>query len=104
MAKKSRKKRRRPQATVPLTIASSMLFVGGNTYQDYKNHGLKTSLEMLAGNMTGFRAAPGQPLWDFERLKYGFLPLTAGAGMHKIASKLGINRILARAGFPLLRV
>jgi len=37
-------------------------------------------------------------------LGYGLYPLLAGLGVHMIAGKIGVNRMLARAGIPLLRL
>jgi hypothetical protein len=37
-------------------------------------------------------------------LRYGALPVAAGFLAHKIASRLGVNRALASAGIPLIRI
>jgi hypothetical protein len=42
--------------------------------------------------------------WMPEYLMQGVGPIVVGVFVHKLASKLGINRGLARAGVPFLRV
>jgi hypothetical protein len=42
--------------------------------------------------------------WHIESLVKNLSPMVAGVATHKIANKLGINRALASAGVPYLRV
>lgn len=42
--------------------------------------------------------------FHFEDLRYGALPLVAGVLAHKVANRLGVNRMLRRAGIPVVRV
>ena len=42
--------------------------------------------------------------FSFSNLKTGLLPALAGFGVHLLASKVGINRALGRAGIPFFRV
>lgn len=44
-------------------------------------------------------------MWQPEGLKYGLLPLVAGLVVHKVVGgTLGANRMLARAGVPVIRI
>lgn len=45
-----------------------------------------------------------QGQWHWETLVANFTPLIAGVATHKIASMLGVNRMLAKSKLPLLRV
>jgi len=42
--------------------------------------------------------------FDPSLLAHGFGPLLGGFLIHKVASKLGVNRELGRAGVPILRI
>lgn len=42
--------------------------------------------------------------WDFNQLKYGFGPILMGFGIHKVAQMVGINRALAAARIPFIRI
>jgi hypothetical protein len=37
-------------------------------------------------------------------LKYGTMPLLAGFAVHWLANKIGMNRAIARAGIPFVRI
>lgn len=104
MAKKKKSRRSKRSVALPLTIVSSLGYVAGNTYGDIKRNGLETGTAMFFGNFTGFRSAPNQPQWDASRLKYGLIPMLLGVGVHKVASKLGLNRALASSGIPWIRI
>ena len=53
-------------------------------------------------NYTGYN--PQAKGWAWGNLKVGLYPLIAGLLVHRGASMLGINRILAASKVPLLRV
>lgn len=53
-------------------------------------------------SMTGFSL--NQPGWYPQYLKNGLLPIIGGLLIHKVASAIGINRMLSRARIPLIRV
>jgi hypothetical protein len=42
--------------------------------------------------------------WDMAGMKTGLFPILAGIMVHKLAGALGVNRMLAAAGIPYLRV
>ena len=42
--------------------------------------------------------------WQPTRLKWGLFPVVGGVLVHKLANKLGVNRLLAQAGVPVIRV
>lgn len=55
--------------------------------------------------MEGFTGwSPGTNSWSFANLRLGMLPVVAGFLAHMVAGKLGINRVLARANIPLIRI
>ena len=43
--------------------------------------------------------------WDWTRMKWGLLPVIGGVLIHKfVGGKLGVNRMLAQAGVPFIRI
>jgi hypothetical protein len=52
--------------------------------------------------MMGYDWYTGQ--WNFGLTRYGLQPMLAGLGIHWAAGKLGINRMIARAGIPIMRL
>lgn len=44
------------------------------------------------------------PHFDWNGLMHGTVPLLAGVVIHKIAGRLGVNKVLARSGVPVFRV
>ncbi len=47
---------------------------------------------------------PDNNRWSFDELKKGALPLVAGAIGHKLAGRLGINRMIANVGIPFVNL
>jgi len=96
------------QMTVPLAV------VGG----------FMPLLDFMAGS---FAAGPGSPeglvrhmardlcmittgydtwnkKWNMSHMWRGTFPILLGLGVHKLATKFGLNRALGRAGIPFLRI
>lgn len=63
---------------------------------------VELAMNQLIEGYTGFYVPDGS--WDMNRLKFGLYPLLAGVAAHKIASIVGLNRILSKAKVPFLRV
>lgn len=57
---------------------------------------------VLCRAYTGFD--PFTNSFKLSNLKQGLLPLLVGVGAHKVAGMVGINRMLAAAKIPLVRV
>lgn len=56
----------------------------------------------LQAGFTGI--TPGTGKFNFANLRTGAIPLVAGFVAHMIASKVGLNRVIARAGIPVIRI
>jgi hypothetical protein len=52
--------------------------------------------------LTGYE--PRNKSFNLMYMKDGTLPIVGGLVVHKLASKLGVNRMLSQAGVPLLRI
>jgi len=58
--------------------------------------------QKVIARYTGVNMTNGS--FNAEYLKLGLLPAVAGCLIHWGASKFGINRMIARAGVPILRI
>jgi len=101
MAKK-KTRRRKNGFTIPIAIIAPMGLVGWNTALYAQNQGVDVALDKLGYWFTGYSVKDAD--WKWWRMKGGLFPLLGGTLVHKAASKLGLNRALAQAGVPWLRI
>lgn len=102
MAKKKRS-RRSKSMTLPLAIVAPLGMYVVERGQDLAN-GVEPSLvgDRVVQHFTGYSIKANN--FDWPRLKQGLLPVTVGILVHKMAGRLGINRAIASAGIPYIRV
>jgi len=110
VSRMARKKRRyRRKMTIPMAAIGGSLAGLFITPQGWAaspvGHALKGNLENtfrgIVLNYTGLDIQTGE--WDFMKAQ-GLFAALIGIAAHKIASMLGINRTLARAKIPLIRI
>jgi len=104
MAKKDEKKTRKKKGfTIPVAIVAPMGMVAAKTTKISIYDGIENGMNHLSQVMTGFDLKDGI---DFEwtRMKQGLFPIALGYLAHKVASKFGLNRALASAGVPWIRI
>jgi hypothetical protein len=66
-------------------------------------HGAQGGAKELGRIWTGYDFTDGS--FDWGRMKWGLLPAVAGGIAHwLIGRKLGLNRMLASAGIPIIRI
>ena len=89
--------------TIPLAVVGGLVPMGADVVSAFKVGGAEAALGHVSLCTTGYDPADGKwkPMFALQKL-YG--PLLLGMLVHKAASKVGINRMLSRAGVPLLRV
>ena len=77
--------------------------MGADLVSAYKVGGAEAAIGHVSLCTTGYDPADGKwkPSFALQKL-YG--PLFLGMVVHKAASKVGINRMLAKAGVPLFRI
>lgn len=99
MAVKKKKSHRKRRLTIPLALAAG--FAPGAVV-------LSRQKSLEAAGKEASRIYLG---WDVDkgdfwarRLQKGLFPIFAGALVHRAANMVGINRALAAAGVPVLRV
>jgi hypothetical protein len=103
MAKKGKNgNHRKRQLTVPLAVVGGFAVPITKMYQGFRGEGLTGALNEAIKGFIGYR--PTAKTWDFMCLKDGLLPVVVGITVHKMASALGVNRMLASTGIPILRI
>lgn len=94
----------RPKATLPLALVAGFTPLGVDIVKTVTTPGMGAGQipHTLAWHLGGYNT------WDnsfsFSRLAQGWAPILIGFGVHKLANKLGVNRMIARAGVPWIRV
>lgn len=83
--------------TIPLALAAPLGVAGIRVGKDLASGEYANAVQ----DVTGFDAS-GKFHWPELVKTYG--PVVAGLVMHKAANKFGVNRALANAGIPLIRI
>ena len=101
MARKT-KHHNKKKFTLPLAVVAG--FAPGATYaiNGFKAGGVTGGLNNLAYAYGGFDAANGK--FNMAGLYRGTIPAVGGFLIHMIASRMGVNRALASAGIPIIRI
>jgi hypothetical protein len=94
--------RRTKKMTLPLAVIAGLAPGIATTAVTVKNSGWQMGTRILGMSYTGFDYQTGQ--FSLNSMKTGLLPLAVGTVVHKAAGMLGINRALAAAGIPLIRI
>ena len=109
MAKKNGSRRRKRNGfTIPVGIVAplgqSVIYAWANG-QDSPNP-LLGSFKYWLASMTGYLYRTDQPLnFESKFLAQGLIPLAIGTVFHKIVGqRLGVNRMLASNGVPIIRL
>jgi hypothetical protein len=104
MAKK-RKQHSKPGMTIPVAVIAGFAPLGIGLLGAVKR-GMAGDMAGMSQEMTirttGYNTDTKSFHWPTFMQSYG--PIVAGLVIHKAASRLGVNRALARAGVPFLRV
>lgn len=88
--------------TMSLAVLAGLSVPMVSAYQVGQASGAKAGLQRLAQITTGIDPINGQ--FMPTNLRYGLLPILAGAAVHKTASWLGVNRAIASSGIPFVRI
>lgn len=100
MAKKKNGKRRRRTPTVSVAVVAG-LAPGASRLYDHRAN--LSTLSNEAGRIyLGYDSWTGNV--NLQTLRYGLLPAFFGMVVHKVASRMGVNRAIASAGIPVLRL
>lgn len=102
MAKKKNGSHRKPGLTIPVAVVAGFAVPVSKAYDRYRAEGIQGAVNGMVNYFTGFQPSAGG--WSASHLQYGLLPVVVGLAVHKVASALGVNRVLANAGIPILRI
>jgi hypothetical protein len=86
--------------TIPLAVVAGFVPVAVGVW-NRRASGTAVADYLQAG-FTGITPGTGQ--FNLGNLRLGLMPVFAGFICHTIASKLGINRAIGRAGIPFIRI
>jgi hypothetical protein len=96
------KHRSKPGFTVPVAVLAGFAPMAYETYSNYQKNGLDGASQAIVALTTGYSRWEGA--WKLQYLLKGMGPVVLGMFIHKMAGRLGLNRTLARAGVPFLRI
>jgi len=101
MAKK--KIRKKAKATLPLAVVAGFVPPARIIFAESQGgRGIEGGAVAASRIFLGYDSNTAQ--WDFRQLQYGFGPIIVGFAIHKVASMVGINRALAAARIPFIRI
>jgi len=96
------KRRSRAGFTLPLAVLAGLAVPAGWAIKDYQAGGIDLAGRGFIARMSGFN--PTSQKFEPKFLMQGLIPVVGGVFVHKMAGKLGINRVLSQAGVPILRL
>lgn len=110
MARRKTKHRRKKQMTLPISVVAGFAPGLSRLWTHFQNpglHGASNGIEALgieAGRIyLGYDSRDGS--WNGALMTLGTYPAIGGVLVHKfIGGKLGVNRMLASAGIPIIRL
>jgi hypothetical protein len=97
---------RKAKFTIPLAVVGGFLPIATFTYQQVKSGGIN-SLQYVTKRIIPYDkdANGGKGAISTQYLGQGLYPIIAGWLIHYlVGGKLGVNRMLSRAGVPLIRL
>lgn len=100
--KGKRSRRRSSGFTLPLAVVAGFVPLGLNVINGAKTGGINGAGFELVRGTTGYNWQAGRMEWP--ALYRGMGPILLGFLAHKVASRMGVNRALAKAKVPFLRI
>lgn len=101
MAKKNRR-RRSVNRKVSIAIVAGFIPGIAKTWEHMKG-GWSPGTREMGRIYVGYDWWTGQ--FDWQNLRYGTFPIIAGGFIHKfVGVKLGVNKMLASAGIPFIKL
>jgi hypothetical protein len=102
-SKPKKKTHRRGGMTVPLSLIGGLMPMAADIVSATRVGGIEAALGHVSLCTTGYDPADGKwkPGFAMQKL-YG--PMFVAMMAHKLAGRLGINRMLGKAGVPLFRI
>jgi len=92
--------RKAAKMTIPLAVVAGFVPTAVGVWN--RRSSGQAVADYLQQGFTGITPGTGQ--FNLANLRVGLLPIAAGFAVHKFASMIGVNRAMARARIPLLRI
>jgi len=103
MATKRMTHRKKTSFTLPLAVVAGFMPMGWQVWQHAKIGDYANIPLAISEGLTGYNYIDRS--WSLGNLKSGLLPIGLGFAVHKyIGGTLGLNRMIARAGIPFIRI
>lgn len=99
---RARRTWRRPKPTVSLAVVGGLMPLAARAIDGYKGNGLYGVGDAILSGLTGFSSFDKK--WHADIMAGNLGPIVAGVVVHKVAGRLGVNRMLAKAGIPFVRI
>jgi hypothetical protein len=94
---------KKKQFTLSLAVVAGFAPLAIDVGTQIKNGNFSEAGRVAVHNLAGYNYWSNT--WDMDGFKHGLFPILAGFLVHKfIGGNLGINRMLARAGIPIIRL
>lgn len=87
---------------IPLAIIAGLAPTAVYGFQGFQQQGPIEGLARVSARLTGY--SPTENKFKYDELVKGWFPLLLGYVGHKIAGKLGINRMIASTGIPFIEI
>lgn len=97
----------RPKFTLPLAVVAGLSSPIVRTFNSGRQYGLTSpdgAIAEFSRTMIGINVMANPIQFEWWRLRYGLMPVLLGLGVHKLANMTGVNRMLARAHVPIVRI
>lgn len=104
MARK--KKRRSKKFTIPIAPIAGLAIALADPVDEAIKGNTTRALKIIGARFTGIDARQDPYTFNIEELKRGLLPIVVGGLVHKFVggAPLNVNRMLAAAGVPVVRI
>jgi len=102
MAKAKKRRHSKKGFTIPLAALAGFIPLANQAVLGWREGGIVRVGDRVTASLTGYD--PATQKWNSGHLVHGPVPIMLGILTHKVASKLGVNRMLASAGVPWLRI
>jgi hypothetical protein len=105
MAKSSRRGRGKKPLTISLAVVAGFVPTAAYAIEGFRRGGETGFVEGLAritARLTGYSITENK-FHGMELVK-GYGPVLLGGVAHVFASRIGLNRMIARAGIPIFRI
>jgi hypothetical protein len=97
-----RKIHHKQKMTIPLAVVAGFMPLGIDVAHQLQAGEWEQAGYVLQHNLIGVNPWTGK--WDTQGFSHGLYPILGGFGVHWIANKVGINRMLSQMRIPLIRI